>query len=111
MFSQLKDRKQIEQNFYSVARVMPRDGTCGCWGESKTLGWGFGMAPHRLRALFFLAFKLSDVVFILLINFKMPTIVGILTFMSRINFKLSWVEHEKSFITLGPDFLSHPHAY
>ena len=33
--------------------------------------------------------KLSDVVFILLINVKMPTIVGILTFMSRINFVLS----------------------
>ena len=32
----------------------------------------------------------------------MPTIVGILTFMSRINFMLSSVEHEKSFITLGP---------
>ena len=34
----------------------------------------------------FLAFILSDVVFILIINVKMPTIVGILTFMSRINF-------------------------
>ena len=64
--------------------------------------------------------------FILLINVKMPTIVGILTFMSdKIqhlrglkqetslfvgilvfmsgwNFVLSWVEHEKSFITSGP---------
>ena len=29
-------------------------------------------------------------------------IVGILTSMSRKNFMLSWVEHEKSFITLGP---------
>ena len=35
-------------------------------------------------------------------NVKMPTLVGILTFMSRISFVLSWVEHEKSFITLGP---------
>ena len=60
----------------------------------------------------------------------MPTVVGILTFMSRINatsesieqwnififqycilvfmsswnFKLIWVEHEKSFITMRPDF-------
>ena len=41
--------------------------------------------------------------FILLINVKMPTIVGILTFMSRINFMLSRVENEKSFITSGPD--------
>ena len=32
----------------------------------------------------------------------MPTIVGILTFMSRIDFSLSSAEHEKGFITLGP---------
>ena len=50
----------------------------------------------------FLALCLSDVVLIMLINVKMPTIVGILTFMSRINFVLSCVEYEKSFITLGP---------
>ena len=50
----------------------------------------------------FLALSLSDVVFIMLINIKIPTIVGILTFISRINFVLSWVEHGKSFITLGP---------
>ena len=37
--------------------------------------------------------------FFLLINVK--TLVGILTFMSRKNFKLSSVKHEKSFITLG----------
>ena len=35
-----------------------------------------------------LAFKLWDVVFIILINVKMPTLVGILTFMSMINFML-----------------------
>ena len=33
--------------------------------------------------------SLSDVVFIMLINVKMPTIVGILTIISRINFMLS----------------------
>ena len=38
----------------------------------------------------------------MLINVKMPTIVGILTFMSKINFVLSCVEHEKSFITSRP---------
>ena len=32
-----------------------------------------------------LAFKLSDAVFIMLINIKMSTIFGILTFMSRTN--------------------------
>ena len=37
----------------------------------------------------FLAFRRSDVVFIMLIFIKMPTIVGILTFMSMINFMLS----------------------
>ena len=41
------------------------------------------------RIKYFLAFKLSDVVFIMLINVKMPLIVGILTFMSVVNFMLS----------------------
>ena len=50
----------------------------------------------------FLALNPSNVVFIMLINVKMPTIVGVLTFMSRINFMLSRVEHGKSFITSGP---------
>ena len=50
----------------------------------------------------FLGLYLSDIVLIMLINVKMPTIVGILTFTSRIKFLLSWVEYEKSFITLGP---------
>ena len=35
-----------------------------------------------------LAFKLLEVVFIMLINVKMPTIVGISTFMSMITFML-----------------------
>ena len=34
--------------------------------------------------------------FILLINVKMPAIVGILIFISRINGKLLWFKHEKS---------------
>ena len=38
---------------------------------------------------------------------KMPTIVGIFIFISRENFMLSWVEHEKSSITLGPDQTAH----
>ena len=37
----------------------------------------------------------------MLINVKMPTISGILTFMSMINFMFSRVEYEKSFITSG----------
>ena len=39
-----------------------------------------------LKVKYFLAFKLSDTAFILLIDVKMPTIVGILTFISRMNF-------------------------
>ena len=39
---------------------------------------------NAVKVKTFLAFKLSDVVFIMLINVKMPTIVGILTFMSSV---------------------------
>ena len=48
-----------------------------------------------MKNIGFSCFKLSDAIFILLISVKMPTIVGILTFMSRINFILSLLEHEK----------------
>ena len=51
---------------------------------------------------FFFALKPLDAVFIQLINAKMPTIVGILTFMSRINFC------EKSFMTWGPGLTFEP---
>ena len=39
----------------------------------------------------FFAFKLSDVVIVMLINVEMPTKVGILTFISMISFMLMWV--------------------
>ena len=51
---------------------------------------------YRKIKMFF-PLSLSDVVFIMLINVKMPMIVGILTSMSRINFVL--------FYNLGPGFL------
>ena len=54
-----------------------------------------------LKYNIFSCLKHSDVVFILHINVKMPTIVGILTFLNRINFMLSLVEHEQSFIASG----------
>ena len=57
---------------------------------------------------FFLGSDKPIMLFFLLINVKMPTIVGILTFMSMKNFMLSSVEHEKSFITSGPDSEIHP---
>ena len=34
-FSQIKDRKHIEQNFHSVAGSCPRGGTWGCWVGQK----------------------------------------------------------------------------
>ena len=43
-----------------------------------------------------------------LINVKMPTLVGILTFMSRKNFMLNGVEHEKRFITSAWAWLTKP---
>ena len=46
-----------------------------------------------------------------LINVKMSINVGILTFMSSKNVMLSCVEHEKSFITLGPDVRMNPLFY
>ena len=48
----------------------------------------------------FFAFKLTDIIFIMLINVKVPTIVGILTLLSMINFMLHLGEHEKSCIIL-----------
>ena len=52
-----------------------------------------------------LALKLSDVVFIQLINVKMPTVVGILTFISRIDLS-SVVEHEKKLVYLTSTHMS-----
>ena len=49
----------------------------------------------------FLGLDMPKMLFFLLINVKMETIVSILTFMSRKNFKLSWVEHEFFFIYQG----------
>ena len=46
------------------------------------------MKSKILKKKIFLAFRRSDVVFIMLLNVEMPTIVGILTFMSMINFVL-----------------------
>ena len=52
-FLQIKYRKHIEQNFRPVAGVMPQGWDLGVLGGSKTLAWGFAMAPHRLRILVF----------------------------------------------------------
>ena len=47
------------------------------------------ITAKMLKSKTFLTFKLSEGVFIMLINVKMPTIVGILTFMGMINFMLN----------------------
>ena len=52
----------------------------------------------------FLGSDKPRMLFFPLINVKTPTIVGILTFMSRKNFMLSCVEHEKKFHNLGAWF-------
>ena len=57
-FPQIKDRKHI---FILLPQSCPGDGTCGCWGESKTLECGFAMAPHRLHAL---VLKLASYIYI-----------------------------------------------
>ena len=41
----------IEQNFHSVAIIMRHRFDLGGAGGSKTLAWGFAMAPHRLCLL------------------------------------------------------------
>ena len=64
------------------------------------LNWAW----RKPRNTYFIAVYFSDGVFILLINVKMPTVVGIFTVMSRLNFKPSWDEHEKSFITSRSGF-------
>ena len=53
VFSQIKDRKHIEQNFHSVAKVMPRDGTAGSGGvKNFSMGIWDG-APSTARSSFF----------------------------------------------------------
>ena len=69
------------------------------WARNFNCSW---MLKYRQIKKFF-AFSLSDIVFIMLINVNMPTIVGILTFMSRMNFVLSRVKHKNSFITSEPE--------
>ena len=49
--------------------------------------------------------------FVKVINFKMPTIVGILKFITRINVMLLWVEHERHFITSGPALIPQQDDY
>ena len=51
VFSQIKDRKHIEQNFHSVARVMPRGGGGLVLGGVKNFSVGIcDGAPSTARS-------------------------------------------------------------
>ena len=64
VFSQIKDRKHIEQNFHSVARVMPRGGTCGTWGGVKNFSVGIcNGAPSTARSSY-KCYKKEGVIYI-----------------------------------------------
>ena len=58
------------------------------------------MKTNMVKIKTSIAFKFSDGVFVMLTNVKMQTFVGILTFMSMINFMFSRVEHGKKFYNL-----------
>ena len=61
----LTNRKHIEQNFHSVAGVMPQGWDFGVLGESNTLAWGFAMAPHLLRAqIIFVVVRFITIIFL-----------------------------------------------
>ena len=65
-FLQIKDRKHIEQNFHSIAGVIPQELDLGVLGGSKTLAQEFTMVPHRLRILvFILLSKIKNLTFFL----------------------------------------------
>ena len=98
--------------FENLDRGSSKDPLCKVWWNStKPRGYTTFSCSTQLsmkfqlfiktKILMFLALSLSDFVFIMLINVKMPTIVVILTYMSRINFVPSWDEHGKSFMTSG----------
>ena len=52
VFSQIKDRKRIEQNFHSVARVMPRVGLGGLGGVKNFSVGICNVAPSTARSSF-----------------------------------------------------------
>ena len=60
------------------------------------------------KAMEFLGLNQQSQSLILLINDKMPTIVGILTLMSRINVKLNRVGHVKKIYNLEDGTFGHP---
>ena len=105
LWKRLQKRLKAPQNG-SWSRF-PKWGYIAPWQQAKkrllaskvrlhgSLATGQKKAPgfHQSEATWLPGNK--DVLFFMLISVKMPTIVGILTFMRMINFMLIWVEHEK----------------
>ena len=59
MFSQIKDRKHIEQNFHSVARVMPRVGLVGAGGVKNFSVGMCDSASSTARSRFAFVFRIT----------------------------------------------------
>ena len=58
MFSQVKDRKHIEQKFQSVALVMPQGWDSGCWWLKNFIVGICNGAPSTVRSIFELCIPL-----------------------------------------------------
>ena len=119
------DAMSLYAAFHLGLQCLPQYLYTGIQSEKGLIAHAADPGPEFIK-LFPCSTQLSTKL-ILLINVKMPTIVGILTFISMINttserlkaryilicryfsiyeqleFMLSWVEHEKSFIASGPD--------
>ena len=54
VFSQIKDRKHIEQNFHSVAGIIPLGWDLGCWGVKNFSVGIFDGAPSTAHSSFLL---------------------------------------------------------
>ena len=80
--------------FYDVLSFLP-----GVWVEILNLIVSIPRLGPEVIQLFSCSAQLR-LKFNLLINVKMPTIVGILTFISRINYRL-WSSNPLNFIHLG----------
>ena len=89
---------------FILIQTRPRGYTIFSCSTQLSMAFQLPLKTKMLKNKDSLAFNLSGVVFIILINVKMQTIVDILTFMSMINFMLCWVEHEKN-ITSRPGLL------
>ena len=86
LFQKIQEYHQSVSQFVIVG---PGPGVIKLFSCSTQLSTKFQLLiKTKILTKKFLALSLSGVVFIKLINVKMPTVVGILTFMSRINFVL-----------------------